>query len=151
MGLDAKGRAYDFGAWFERLTRGGFALSLGWSQEGATPYDFYGGLMSERAVKPLGESAPSNWHRHASRRASDALAAFEATADEAERRRLMAEVQRAFADEVPAIPLFPSPSWGECSTRRFTGWPGPDDPYARLSPHAGAEALIVMTRVEAIR
>ena len=58
------------------------------------------------------------------------------------------ELQTIFLDEAPAIPLFLNPSWGECSTRRFTGWPSADDPYARLSPNHGAEALLVMNALK---
>ena len=51
---------------------------------------------------------------------------------------------------LPAIPLFPNPSWGTFSTRRFTGFPTADDPYARLSPFAQPEALLVMTRLRPV-
>ena len=49
--------------------------------------------------------------------------------------------------EAPALPLFWAPSWGEANTSRFTGFPTPEDPYARLSPNTGAEALLVLTRL----
>ena len=148
-GLDVRVRAYDFGAWFEKLTRGDFDLSLGWSQEGPSPYDFYGGLLGEQAYKPLGESASTNWHRYVSADGDRLLTAFEGAVAEDVQHQLMRSLQQVFVDELPAVPLFPSPSWGECRTERFVGWPSPDDPYARLSPHAHGEALLVMTRVRA--
>jgi peptide/nickel transport system substrate-binding protein len=147
LDIDARVKAYDFGAWFDRLTRGDFAVSLGWSQEGATPYEFYKGLMATATVRPLGEASTTNWHRYGSTAVEGVFGDFERAVDPAEQRRLVALLQRAFVDEAPAIPLFPSPSWGECNTSRFTGFPSAKNPYARLSPNAGAEPLLVMTRV----
>ena len=45
------------------------------------------------------------------------------------------------------IPLFPGPLWGAFNTRRFTGFPDQDDPYAPLSPNLEPQALLVLTRL----
>lgn len=147
IGVDASLKTYDFGAWFEKLGRGNFTLSLGWSSEGPTPYAMYGGLMSAAAQVPVGELAASNWHRYASVEADGLLEAFEQTTDRGQQQALIAKVQEEFVSQAPAIPLFYNPSWGECSTRRFTGFPSPADPYARLSTNNPPETLLVMTRV----
>ncbi|MFT5680965.1 MAG: peptide/nickel transport system substrate-binding protein [Myxococcota bacterium] len=147
IGVDASLKTYDFGAWFEQLGRGEFTLSLGWSGEGPTPYAMYGGLMSAEGMVPVGEIAPSNWHRYASSQADALLRAFEQTTDPAEQHRLIAQLQAEFVAQAPAIPLFLNPSWGQCSTARFTGFPSAEDPYARLSPNNPPETLLVMTRV----
>ncbi|MDG1481307.1 MAG: ABC transporter substrate-binding protein [Myxococcota bacterium] len=147
VGVDAALKTYDFGAWFEQLGRGEFTLSLGWSGEGPTPYAMYSALMSAEGVLPVGEIAPSNWHRYASPQADSLLNAFEQTTDPAEQRRLIAALQAEFVAQAPAIPLFLNPSWGQCSTVRFTGFPSAADPYARLSPNNPPETLLVMTRV----
>ncbi len=148
VGVDAALKTYDFGAWFEKLGRGDFTLSLGWSGEGPTPYAMYGGLMSSEGLVAVGELAPSNWHRYASPEADALLAAFEQTTDREEQHALIARLQAEFVAQAPAIPLFFNPSWGQCSTKRFTGFPSPADPYARLSPNNPPETLLVMTRVE---
>ena len=148
IGVDAALKTYDFGAWFEKLGRGEFTLSLSWSNEGPTPYAMFGGLMSGDGLVPVGEVAPSNWHRYASDQADTLLTAFEQTTDRAEQQRLIAQLQAEFLEQAPAIPLFYNPSWGECSTKRFTGFPSADDPYARLSPNNPPETLLVMTRVQ---
>jgi peptide/nickel transport system substrate-binding protein len=57
-------------------------------------------------------------------------------------------LQSIMAESAPALPLFYNPSWGEYSTRYFTGFPTPEDPYAPLSPNSGAASLLVMTQVE---
>lgn len=147
IGVQAEVKGYDFSAWFDRVQRGEFSLTLGWSQSGPTPYRFYRALMGSASVKPVGEASALNWHRYGSERADALFAAFEATSDEAEQRALAQDMQRAFLDEAPAIPLFPSASWGEANSLWVTGFPSEADPYARLSPNHGPEHLLVMARL----
>jgi peptide/nickel transport system substrate-binding protein len=147
IGVEVTVRAYDFSAWFERLQRGTFELSLGWTLDGPTPYTMYRHLMSAETVLPLGAPAATNWGRFGIARADEILRAFERTADAAEQHELAKQLQREFARTAPAIPLYPNPAWGEASTRRFVGFPGPAAPYARLSPNVMPECLLVLTQV----
>jgi len=147
IGIQASVRTYDFGAWFQRVQEGDFDLTLGWSLEGPTPYVFYRTLMSSATVKPVGELAGANWHRYASPAADSTLAAFEREADPEAQRRLVDDLQRIFVREVPAIPLYPNPSWAEYNTDRFDGFPSAANPYADPSPNKfdRGECLLVLT------
>jgi peptide/nickel transport system substrate-binding protein len=147
VGVDATVRTYDFGAWFQRVQEGDFDMSLGWCIEGPDPYHLYRWLMSSSTVKPAGQSTPGNWHRYASPAADRVLERFETVSDADERHRLGIELQRVFAAEAPAIPLYPNPSWAEYNTRRFTGFPTEADPYADGSPNKmeRGEVLLVLT------
>jgi len=147
LGVRAPVQGLDFPTWFDRVSRGDFALTLGWSVSGPTPYPFYRALMGTGTVRPVGEPAPVNWHRYGDARADALLAEWEATDDPQEQRRLSDALQGLFVEEAPAIPLFPTPSWGEADTSRFTGFPDPADPYAVLSPNAVPDALLVLTRL----
>jgi peptide/nickel transport system substrate-binding protein len=147
IGIDARVEGLDFATWFDRVSRGEFSLALGWSVGGPTPYPFYRSLLSAGTAKPVGTSAASNWHRYASERADVLLSTFEATVDPDAQRALAGELQGIFVEEAPAIPLFPAPAWGEASTRRFTGFPAADDPYATLSPNSVPDTLLVLTRL----
>ena len=44
--------------------------------------------------------------------------------------------------------MFANPLWGEFSTARFVGFPDATNPYARPSPNAEPDALLVLTAVE---
>ncbi len=149
IGVDAPVRARDFGAWMDGLSRGNFRLSFGWSGDGPTPYDLYSGLMGSAALRPLGQPAASQWHRLADPESDALLTAFEQSTDPAEQQRIAAGLQRRFAALAPAIPLFPSPSWGQANTTRIEGFPSAADPYALLSPHASPESLLVLRRLRA--
>lgn len=149
VGIDAQVQTYDFGAWSQRVQEGKFDLTLGWSFEGPTPYSFYRWLMASATVKPEGTAAMSNWHRYGSARADALLAQFEQAAEPAAQHRIITALEQTFADEAPAIPLYPNPSWGEFNTRRFTGFPSAQQPYADPSPNKfdRAETLLVLTNV----
>ncbi len=150
VGIDASVKTYDFGAWFQRVQEGNFDLSLGWSFEGPTPYVFYRELMSTDTVRPLGKISGSNWHRFGSEEADRVIDAFEVETDPERRREQVAELQRIFSREAPAIPLYPNPSWAAYNTKRFTGFPSPENPYADPSPNKidRADCLLVLTQVE---
>jgi peptide/nickel transport system substrate-binding protein len=147
IGVKAQLRVYEFGAWMSRLQEGTFALSVGYSMDGPTPYYFYSTTMSSAMKKPLGTLSPHNWHRYADDTADALLAEFERSASPEAQREVAVKLQKHFAAVVPSIPLFPNPMWGEFSTRRFEGFPSSEHPFARLSPHAEPDALFVLTAI----
>lgn len=147
IGIDARVVTADFNAWFDSVQRGTFDLALGWSTQGPTPYLFYRDLLGTSTLRPLGEAAQGNWHRYGSARADELLAAMEATSDPAAQDALVRALEQVFVDEAPAIPLFPSPAWGACNTRRIEGFPTAEDPWAALSPNRMPAALLVMTEL----
>lgn len=147
LGIQASVRTYDFSAWFQRVQEGDFDLSMGFSFEGPTPYSFYRWLMASATVKPQGVVSMGNWHRYGSPAADAALEDFEREPDPARQRQLSDALQRIFVAEVPAIPLYPNPSWAEYNTSRFTGFPSQAAPYADPSPNKldRGECLLVLT------
>jgi peptide/nickel transport system substrate-binding protein len=147
IGIDARLRTYDMSAWIDHVQRGDFDLAIAWSDEGSTPYRFYRQTMAPETVEPLGALAGSNWHRFGDPRSGELLHAFELTSDPEEQRRLIRDVEQRFADLAPAIPLFPSPMWGAYRTRRFEGFPSAAAPYAKLTPNAGTESLLVLVEL----
>ncbi len=75
IGIKAKVKAYDFAAWFEKVTKGDFDLSIGWSAGGPTPYNYYRGQMSAltrsqsaRSATRTGTASQRCRRRQASRR-----------------------------------------------------------------------------------
>jgi peptide/nickel transport system substrate-binding protein len=148
VGVEATLKTYDYSAFFEKLQKGQFDLSMGWSAEEPTPYHFYRDLMGTETLRPIGEPAARNWHRFGKKEADVLLQAFEATTDPAEQKELAGKLQALFVEDAPTIPLFPNPSWGEYSTRRFTGFPSKENPYAKLSPNNPPEYLLVLTELK---
>lgn len=150
IGVRAQLRVYDFGAWMSRLQEGTFSLSIGYSLDGPTPYQFYRWTMSSKTVRPVGSLAPGNWHRLGDRQADALLGELDHASSPAAQRDLTVALERRFAEVAPAIPLFANPLWGEFSTARFVGFPDANNPFARPSPNAEPDALLVLTAVEPV-
>ncbi len=148
LGIRSRMKTQDFGAWIDQVHRGEFELTLGWGEGGSTPYPVYRGLLAASTAKPVGEASSLNWHRFASTEADALLARFEASPAPEDQQAAIDQLQHLMVDQAPAIPVFWAASWGEANTSRFTGFPTPEDPYARLSPNSAAETLLVMTRLE---
>jgi peptide/nickel transport system substrate-binding protein len=148
VGVKVQLRTYEFGAWMARLEQGSFNLSVGYSLDGPTPYRFYRFMMSKQLVKPIGKQTTLNWHRFGDDETDALLKEFENAASVEQQHVIAVKLERRFAETAPSIPLFANPLWGEFSTERFVGFPGPQNPYARLSPNAEPDPLFTLTSVE---
>ncbi|WP_437956661.1 ABC transporter substrate-binding protein [Sorangium sp. So ce119] len=148
VGIEATLKTYDFSAFFEALQKGTFDMSMGWTNTEPTPFNFYRDLMAPEFVKPVGEVSNRNWHRFAAKEAEPLFKQFQAATDAAEQKRIVDELQMIYAQQVPVIPLFKNPSWGEYSTKRFVGWPSKENPYAKLSPNNSPDYLLVLTEIK---
>ncbi|MBV9789172.1 MAG: ABC transporter substrate-binding protein, partial [Chloroflexi bacterium] len=86
VGIEATVKTYDFSAWIDRVQKGDFDMSIGWSTGGATPFNYYRGQMSASTKKPIGEIGGENWHRFSSTKADELLTQFAGTADPAQQK-----------------------------------------------------------------
>jgi peptide/nickel transport system substrate-binding protein len=148
VGVTATVSASEHAAYLDKARRGHFDLCVGSIQRGPTPYNFYRGLMASEATAPIGELAYENYGRFSNKEVDETLHKFEATNDADTRRLLNGRIQTLFVEQAPGLPLFPGPSWGEYTSKRFTGFPDGSNPYAKLAPHDDPEPLLVMVEVK---
>ena len=148
VGIKAKVKTYDFGAWISRMQKGEFELAIGWAEKGTTPYALYKGMMSSEYLQPIGETADVNWHRFSVASADSLFREYEQTSDQNEITEIIYELQYLFIEHAPSLPLFAEPAWAECNTKFFTNFPSADNPYATLSPNYAPENLFVLVNVQ---
>lgn len=146
IGMRVTLQPYEQATWQSNVQNGDFTMSIGWSSQGSTVFNFYRGVMSSVTLNDIGTSSGENWHRFALEEADALLEQFAATSDAAEQEELAVQLQALYAEHAPAIPLFPGPQWGEYNTMRFEGFPNEEDPYCLLSTYSG-ERLILMTTI----
>ncbi len=147
VGFNVSVKSYDYNVWFDKVQKGDFDMSIGWSSGGPTPFNFYRGQMSRLSYQPIGTAAGENWHRYKNEQADKLLDQFAATSDINEQKKIAEQLQLLFVENAPSIPLFPGPMWYEYNTRRFTDFPNEKNPYAVGSTWM-PEALIVLTTVK---
>lgn len=151
IGIDAQLQQLDVAGWLDRLQKGNFDLSMA-LPSGTNFYAAYRTMMSEAASAPVGSDAlGGNYGRYVSKKGDQLLSQFATTSDPAQQKQFAEQIQQAFAEEAPLIPLYLSPLWYEYNTTRFTGFPTKDNPYVVGSygqVTGSAEALLVMTSIK---
>ncbi len=150
LGITAQVQTYDFSAFFEKLQKGDFDLSIWSGRGGPTPFGYYRSVMASATVTPIGEIAADNFHRYGNEEADALLDQFAATSDASEQTDLMNQLQMVFAENAPLIPLFPGPDWGEFNTMRFTDFPSEENPYALLAGYENPERLIQLVTIKPV-
>ncbi|NWF68345.1 MAG: ABC transporter substrate-binding protein [Chloroflexi bacterium] len=152
IGLNASVDTPEFGQWLNNLQTGTFDVSIGWSASGLTPWDFYRAVLDSTLITAEGVANGSTWGRWVSEETDGYLTAFVATADEATQREIMNNMQMAYVTNIPAIPLFPGPTWYEWNDSRFTGFPTEDNYYTQGSPweETFGARLLVLLRIHCV-
>ncbi|MET9661082.1 ABC transporter substrate-binding protein [Streptomyces sp. NPDC006510] len=150
IGVTAKVKSPDWAAVVSDYETGDYDTGIVWSDNGATPFQFYRTTMGTESVKPVGTKAVSNYHRFGDKKADTLLDRFAAATDEAGQRDAIDGLQKLFAEEAPVVPLFPGPEWGAYTDTRFTGWPTEDDPYATLT-NRGDTTVLVLTSLKPVK
>ena len=143
LGVAATVDTPDSDTWWAAKSNGDFQAILHWTDTGVTPYDLYSDMMDGRWLMPIGESANYNFGRYDNPEATAALAKYADAADDATRTEAMAEIEKIFVEQVPAMPIGTRPFIGEYNTRNYTGWPSADDPYTNPDPTQPSAVLIL--------
>jgi peptide/nickel transport system substrate-binding protein len=149
IGFNITIQGYDFANYLDHVQKGDFDMAVAFSALGATPFDFYRGVMSKSTSAEIGQAASQNYARYVSAKGEDLLNQFSATTDAVQQKQIAQQLQQVFADEAPALPLWPQPAWYEYNDVHFTGFPTKDNLYVHGN-HAGQTApgqLIVYTHL----
>jgi peptide/nickel transport system substrate-binding protein len=147
IGIRATVTPLDYAAWYDKISKGEFQMTIGWSGQGPTPFNYYRNVMSTTTVFPIGEISAQNWHRFGLPEADDLLTAMGQTADPEEQKAIVAQLQELYNQNAPSAPLWAGPQWGEFTTLRFEGFPSEENPYASLPTWDVPERLRVMTTI----
>ena len=150
VGLSATVETPDFGAWFSALQNATYDVSIGWGTAGNTPYNYFRNLLLSELISDEGVANAETWGRWTSDEADALLSAFTETADMGAHMDIVNQLQMLYVENMPAIPLFPGPTWYEYTTYRFTGFPTEDNYYAQGSPWERNSAAIVISTIHCI-
>ena len=144
LGIAISVQTPEFNTWYDTLTKGQFQWSFGVGSSGPSPYNLYRGQMSKLTLLPVGQVA-ENIGRYVSPDADKLLEQFAQTTDNTQQKKIMAQVEKLFVNEAPAIPLYPGPEYYEFNTKRFSGFPTATNPYAPGTPYSPTSLIVLTT------
>jgi peptide/nickel transport system substrate-binding protein len=135
LGITASIQTPQYAAYYSDLQTGHFTAAIGAFGGSGSPYLDLNALLSSSAAAPVGQPAASNFERYASPATDRMLGALQATTSPATQRQDTYALEHIMVTQVPVIALFYGATWGEYSTKAFTGWPDAANPYAPPAPY----------------
>lgn len=123
-------------AWTADYNSGSFQATIHWGNQGPSPYYQYDNWLDSRLSAPVGQTAGGDQERYTDPQAVAALDQYAGTDDPAVQQDALNKLQHIVAEQAPVIPLLYGASWDEYSTKKFTGWPTPDNPYMNPTPNS---------------
>jgi peptide/nickel transport system substrate-binding protein len=136
-GIDATLNGVSVNAWTSDVATGRYQLSFCglWSTSG--PFNTYDTLLNSQFSAAVGKSAISNVVRWHDAKTDMLLNTYRSTDSAAAQTAAIKGLATIVAQQMPIIPLMSVSSFGQYSTKNFTGFPGPGNPYqtdAIISP-----------------
>jgi len=132
LGIDVKVDQPDWGGWDAARQEGTFDAIIHWLEDTGNAYGLYTSTMDPKWI--VNNKAQFNFGRFNDPKVTEALNTYANTSSDEDRAEALAVMQKAFVDDVPAIPLGSHPLLGEYNTRNYVGFPTEDDQYASADP-----------------
>lgn len=132
LGIEVKIDQPDWGGWDAARQEGTFQAIIHWLEDTGNAYGLYTSTMDPKWI--VDDKAQFDFGRFDEPAVTAALNEYANASDDATRQAALAVIQKAFVENVPAIPLGSHPLLGEYNTRNYVGWPSSDDLYASADP-----------------
>jgi len=132
LGIDVKVDQPDWGGWDAARQEGTFQAIIHWLEDTGNAYGLYTSTMDPKWI--VDDKAAFNFGRFDDPAVTAALNTYANASSDADRESAIAVIEKAFVDNVPAIPLGAHPLLGEFNTRNYVGWPSEADAYASADP-----------------
>ncbi|HTN56477.1 MAG TPA: ABC transporter substrate-binding protein [Microbacterium sp.] len=132
LGIEVKVDQPDWGGWDAARQEGTFQAIIHWLEDTGNAYGLYTSTMDPKWI--VDDKAQFNFGRFDDPAVTAALNTYANASSDEDRQAAVAVMQKAFVENVPAIPLGAHPLLGEFNTRNYVGWPSEDDQYASGDP-----------------
>jgi len=132
LGIEVKIDQPDWGGWDAARQEGSFQAIIHWLEDTGNAYGLYTSTMDPKWI--VDDKAQFNFGRFDDPAVTEALNTYANASSDADREAALAVVQKAYVENVPAIPLGAHPLLGEFNTRNYVGWPSENDQYASADP-----------------
>jgi peptide/nickel transport system substrate-binding protein len=135
LGITLKIQTPEYAAYFADLQSGQFDTALGGFGGTGNPYTDLDSLLDSQLSAPAGKTAASNFERWQDPSTDALLHTLEISTNAAQQKQAVYGLEHVMLNQVPVVSLFYGATWGEYSTKNFTGWPDATHPYAPPAPY----------------
>jgi peptide/nickel transport system substrate-binding protein len=129
--------------WNTDVENGNFDATLHWSA-GPVNYGNFSQWMDQTTTAAIGTAASGDWGRFKDPTAQTALGQLAAATTTAGQQSALNSLQQVMATQVPETPVLYGALWAEWSTKNYTGWPSPSNPYADPGPTNNQDVEFVL-------
>jgi peptide/nickel transport system substrate-binding protein len=111
----------DWGAWWPNASSGKFPTLLWQGGSQGSPYGYFYANLSQNAFIPKGEDASptGNWEHFSDAQSTQLLNQWKVTLNVKKQKRIATQLEKAFLQHMPIVPLFIGPRWSTYSTKYF--------------------------------
>ncbi|GAA6122288.1 ABC transporter substrate-binding protein [Bifidobacterium psychraerophilum] len=143
LGISVKLTQPQPAAYTQAQNNGDFDLIVSSFGGSGSIFQDYNNLLNSEFALPVGQSTTANFQRYKNTDTDKLLAELKVATSETDQKKIVDELQNVVYDQVPVVSMFYGGLWGLYSTKKFTGWPSADNPYAPPSTWTQANLLIV--------
>lgn len=147
LGISVKLNQPQPAAYTQALNNGDYDLIV--SSFGGTGdvYTDYSNLLNGAFYQPVGTAASANFERYKNSSTDALLAQLKATSSTEEQKKIVDQLQEVVYEQVPVVGMFYGGLWSLYSTKKFTGWPTEQNPYASPTTWT-SQVLMVVTNLK---
>ncbi|MCI2157362.1 ABC transporter substrate-binding protein [Bifidobacterium crudilactis] len=143
LGISVKLTQPQPAAYTQAQNNGDFDLIVSSFGGSGSIFQDYNNLLNSEFALPVGQSTTANFQRYKNDDTDKLLAELKVATSESDQKKIVDQLQSVVYDQVPVVGMFYGGLWGLYSTKKFTGWPSADNPYAPPSTWTQANLLIV--------
>ena len=137
IGIQANVSTLSFGAYLSNIREAKYDMAISWATAGSNPFFLYDNMLNSANMRG------SNREKYSNVVTDAVLNAYRITSSPVEQKEAMNIVQLIMLEQTPSVPLFFNPTWFEYSTKRFVGWPSPQNAYAYPETMGMGKAIIL--------
>jgi peptide/nickel transport system substrate-binding protein len=150
IGIDAGVKLEpDWGSWFPNATSTKTVTLLWQTAATGSPYGFFFNNMHKNTFVPSGEDAVNtgNFAHYQNAKATSLLDAWKLTLDPVQQKKIAAQLENLWVDQLPIIPLFIGPQWSTYSTKYFHCFTTPKNFYVNPIFNNYPDNTVSLTRI----
>jgi peptide/nickel transport system substrate-binding protein len=130
--------------WANDAANGTFDAMIHWSTNGPNPYFMFDNWMDYNTSAAIGKPASGDLGRFNSTASQSALNQYVSSTDPATQQAALNTLEGIMSTQAPAIPLLYGAAWAEWSSKDYTGWPSPSNPYSDPGPNPSEIEYVIL-------